>query len=516
MRRLAEANLPMIGQKVSREEAAAFLETGGQTLRLEALLQDPEKNAAGLLYPHEGFALLCRGPLLPRTGMLKAVKLLGVAGAYWQGDAKRPMLQRIHGTAYSSGAELAGHLQRLEEARRRDHRKLGRELELFLFSEEAPGMPFYLPNGMVLRQELQNLSRRLMRRSGYQEVLTPLMMNNRLWEKSGHYDHYKAHMYFTNVDETPYALKPMNCPGHMLIYKSALRSYRDLPIRLAEFGQVHRHEFSGALGGMTRVRSFCQDDAHLFVAPGQIEEEIAAIIALIGEVYDLFGLYYRVELSTRPEDSLGSPELWEQAEQGLRRVLERMKLDYRLNEGDGAFYGPKIDFHLQDSLGRSWQCGTIQLDFQMPEKFDLAYIGEDGERHRPVVIHRAIYGALDRFIGVLTEHYGGAFPAWLSPVQAVLLPVSVSTGDYAHAVQVKLEREGIRTKLDSRSEKIGYRIREAALRQTPYILIIGEKEKESNSVTIRLRGGESLEQLPLDSAVKLIAEAARPDHSSRI
>lgn len=357
-----------------------------------------------------------------------------------------------------------------------------------MFSEEAPGMPFYLPKGMTIRTELENFERELQRQRGYDEVRTPLMMNNRVWEESGHWDHYKDNMYFTNVDDTTYALKPMNCPGHMLIFKNSLRSYRDLPIRISEYGQVHRHEFSGALNGMMRVRTFCQDDAHLFVLPEQIEEEIGNVIALIDHIYQIFGFEYKIELSTRPEDSMGSEELWEQAEQSLKNVLDRRGIEYRVNEGDGAFYGPKIDFHITDALKRSWQCGTIQLDFQMPEKFGLSYIGEDNQKHLPVVIHRAVYGSLDRFIGMLTEHYAGAFPLWLAPVQAKLLPVSENYVDYAYRVKKSLEEAGIRVEIDARNEKLGYKIREAQLEKVPYMLVLGENEKNSDSVSVRKRG----------------------------
>lgn len=487
MEGIIKEDLPIVRRAVSREEATEIFEKLEEPLKLE-LIQGLPEDAEITVYEQGEFLDLCRGPHLPSTGRIKAFKLLSVAGAYWRGDSNNKMLQRIYGTAFPKKAQLEEHLHFLEEAKKRDHRKLGKELELFMFSEEAPGMPFYLPKGMTIRTELENFERELQRQRGYDEVRTPLMMNNRVWEESGHWDHYKDNMYFTNVDDTTYALKPMNCPGHMLIFKNSLRSYRDLPIRISEYGQVHRHEFSGALNGMMRVRTFCQDDAHLFVLPEQIEEEIGNVIALIDHIYQIFGFEYKIELSTRPEDSMGSEELWEQAEQSLQNVLDRRGIEYRVNEGDGAFYGPKIDFHITDALKRSWQCGTIQLDFQMPEKFGLSYIGEDNQKHLPVVIHRAVYGSLDRFIGMLTEHYAGAFPLWLAPVQAKLLPVSENYVDYAYRVKKSLEEAGIRVEIDARNEKLGYKIREAQLEKVPYMLVLGENEKNSDSVSVRKRG----------------------------
>ncbi|RAV22566.1 threonine--tRNA ligase [Paenibacillus contaminans] len=486
MERIVREDLSIARREVSREEAVRIFSELEDPFKLE-LIRDLPEDAVISIYDQGEFFDLCRGPHLPSTGRIKAFKLLSVAGAYWRGDANNKMLQRIYGTAFPKKAQLDEFLHRLEEAKKRDHRKLGKELELFMFSEEAPGMPFYLPKGMIVRNELEAFSRG---RSGadYEEVRTPLIMNRKLWEQSGHWDHYKDNMYFTDVDETAFALKPMNCPGHMLIYKNALHSYRELPIRLAEFGQVHRHEFSGALNGMMRVRTFCQDDAHLFVLPEQIEAEIANIIALIDSMYRVFGFEYRIELSTRPEDSMGSDELWERAEASLRSVLESQGIVYRLNEGDGAFYGPKIDFHIYDALKRSWQCGTIQLDFQMPEKFDLSYVGEDGQKHRPVVIHRAVYGSIDRFIGILTEHYAGAFPVWLSPVQAVIIPVSDAQAEYALEARKKLLEAGIRVEVDLRNEKLGYKIREAQLQKAPYMLVVGENERNAGTFSVRRRG----------------------------
>lgn len=504
MARIAQGNLPIIRRVVSRNEAIRIFEELEDPLKLE-LIRDLPEDAVISIYDQGEFFDLCRGPHLPSTGRIKAFKLLNVSGAYWRGDSDNKMLQRIYGTAFPKIAQLDEHLHFLGEAKKRDHRKLGKQLELFMFSEEAPGMPFYLPKGMTIRTELENFARELQRRRDYEEVRTPLMMNNRVWEQSGHWDHYKDNMYFTNVDETKYALKPMNCPGHMLIFKNKLRSYRDLPLRISEFGQVHRHEFSGALNGMLRVRTFCQDDAHLFVLPEQIEDEIGRIIELIDHMYQVFGFEYRIELSTRPEDSMGSDELWEQAEKSLQNVLDHRGIDYRINEGDGAFYGPKIDFHILDALKRSWQCGTIQLDFQMPEKFDLTYVGEDGEKHRPVVIHRAVYGSIDRFMGMLTEHYAGAFPLWLSPVQAKLLPVSDNYIDYAYQVKKSLEEAGIRAEIDIRNEKLGYKIREAQLEKIPYMLIVGENEKNSGSVSVRKRNGEDLGMSKMNEMINRIS-----------
>ncbi|NGM83737.1 threonine--tRNA ligase [Paenibacillus sp. 7124] len=505
MENVIKEDLPIVRRVVSRGEAVRIFEELEEPLKLE-LIADLPQDAVISIYDQGEFSDLCRGPHLPSTGRIKAFKLLSVAGAYWRGDSSNKMLQRIYGTAFSKKSQLDEHLQFLEEAKKRDHRKLGKELELFMFSEEAPGMPFYLPNGMTIRNELENFARELQRQREYYEVRTPLMMNNRLWEQSGHWDHYKDNMYFTDVDEIKYALKPMNCPGHMLVYKNNLHSYRELPIRLAEFGQVHRHELSGALGGMMRVRTFCQDDAHLFVLPEQIEEEIGRVIEMIDHIYQVFGFQYTVELSTRPEDSMGSEELWNEAEQALRQCLEASGIPYRLNEGDGAFYGPKIDFHILDALKRSWQCGTIQLDFQMPEKFDLSYIGEDSQKHRPVVIHRAVYGSLDRFIGIITEHYAGAFPVWLAPVQAKILPVSEKFNGYAVEVKKSLEGAGIRAGMDLRDEKLGYKIREAQLQRTPYMLILGENEQSSGNVSVRKRGEGDLGSRSLAELIEQMTE----------
>lgn len=505
MSKVIQENLPITRREVSREEATALFAQEEEPLKLE-LIRDLPDDSIISLYEQGEFVDLCRGPHLPSTGRIKAFKLLSVAGAYWRGNSDNKMLQRIYGTSFPKKAQLDEHLHLLEEAKKRDHRKLGKELELFMFSEEAPGMPFYLPNGMTIRTELESLIREKQRQRDYEEVRTPFMMNQRMWEQSGHWDHYKDNMYFTNVDDTAYALKPMNCPGHMLIFKNSLHSYRELPIRMSEFGQVHRHEYSGALNGMMRVRTFCQDDAHIFVRPDQIEAEISHAIALIDHIYGVFGFDFKIELSTRPEDSMGSEELWDQAEQSLRSVLDSRNIQYRVNEGDGAFYGPKIDFHILDALKRSWQCGTIQLDFQMPEKFDLSYIGEDNQKHRPVVIHRAVYGSIDRFIGILTEHYSGAFPLWLAPVQVKLLPVSEKYIDYALQVKEALAEAGIRTKVDTRNEKLGYKIREAGLEKVPYTLVLGESEKNAGSVAVRKRGEGDLGSLAIAEVVQRIKD----------
>jgi len=501
MERIVQQNLPIERKVVSREEALELFTAMEDPLKLE-LIRDLPEQAVLTLYEQGEFVDLCRGPHLPSTGRIKAFKLLNVAGAYWRGDSKNKVLQRIYGTAFPKKAQLDEHLHLLEEAKKRDHRKLGKELDLFMFSEEAPGMPFFLSKGMAIRNELETFSRQLQLQQDYEEVRTPLMMNRRLWEQSGHWEHYRDNMYFTDVDETAFALKPMNCPGHMLIFKNSRRSYRELPIRLSEFGQVHRHEASGALGGMMRVRTFCQDDAHIFVRPDQIEDEISRVIALIDQIYDVFGFTYTIELSTRPADSMGSEELWDAAEGALRNVLDNRGIQYRINEGDGAFYGPKIDFHILDALKRSWQCGTIQLDFQMPEKFELSYIGEDNQKHRPVVIHRAVYGSVERFIGILTEHYSGQFPLWLAPVQVKLLPVSVNFVDYAYEVKKQLAQAGIRVELDERNEKLGYKIREAQLEKVPYILVLGENERASGTAAVRKRGEGDQGELTIQSLLE--------------
>ncbi|PFW54515.1 threonine--tRNA ligase [Bacillus cereus] len=506
MKKIISENINIERVEVSREEAAKLFQEMNDGLKLELLEAIPNEESV-TLYKQDEFVDLCRGPHLPSTGYLKAFQLTNVSGAYWRGDSNNQVLQRIYGVAFSSQKALEEYLHFVKEAAKRNHRKLGNELELFMFSEEAPGMPFYLPKGQIIRNELEAFLRGIQKEYNYQEVRTPFMMNQELWEKSGHWGHYKDNMYFSEVDNKSFALKPMNCPGHMLMFKNKLHSYRELPIRMCEFGQVHRHEFSGALNGLLRVRTFCQDDAHLFVTPEQIEDEIKSVMAQIDYVYKTFGFEYEVEFSTRPEDSMGNDKLWEQAEAALANVLHSLNYKYRLNEGDGAFYGPKIDFHIKDALNRSHQCGTIQLDFQMPEKFDLNYIDEKNEKRRPVVIHRAVLGSLDRFLAILIEHFGGAFPAWVAPVQVKVIPVSnVVHEQYANEVVDKLAQAGIRVEQDMRDEKLGYKIREAQMQKVPYVLVIGDKEMESKAVNVRKYGEEQSEVIELDGFMESVKE----------
>ena len=506
MKKIINENIKIERVEVSREEAAKLFQEMNDRLKLELLEAIPSGESV-TLYKQGEFVDLCRGPHLPSTGYLKAFQLTHVSGAYWRGDSNNQVLQRIYGVAFSSQKELEEYLHFVEEAAKRNHRKLGSELELFMFSEEAPGMPFYLPKGQMIRNELEAFLREIQKEYKYQEVRTPFMMNQEVWERSGHWGHYKDNMYFSEVDNKSFALKPMNCPGHMLMFKNKLHSYRELPIRMCEFGQVHRHEFSGALNGLLRVRTFCQDDAHLFVTPKQIENEIKSVMAQIDYVYKTFGFEYEVELSTRPEDSMGDDKLWEQAEAALENVLQSLNYKYRLNEGDGAFYGPKIDFHIKDALNRSHQCGTIQLDFQMPEKFDLNYIDENNEKKRPVVIHRAVLGSLDRFLAILIEHFGGAFPAWVAPVQVKVIPVSNAVHEqYANEIAHKLAQAGVRVEEDARDEKLGYKIREAQMQKVPYILVIGDKEMENGAVNVRKYGEEKSEVVALDVFVASIEE----------
>lgn len=506
MKKIINENIKIERVEVSREEAAKLFQEMNDRLKLELLEAIPSGESV-TLYKQGEFVDLCRGPHLPFTGYLKAFQLTHVSGAYWRGDSNNQVLQRIYGVAFSSQKELEEYLHFVEEAAKRNHRKLGSELELFMFSEEAPGMPFYLPKGQMIRNELEAFLREIQKEYNYQEVRTPFMMNQEVWERSGHWGHYKDNMYFSEVDNKSFALKPMNCPGHMLMFKNKLHSYRELPIRMCEFGQVHRHEFSGALNGLLRVRTFCQDDAHLFVTPKQIENEIKSVMAQIDYVYKTFGFEYEVELSTRPEDSMGDDKLWEQAEAALENVLQSLNYKYRLNEGDGAFYGPKIDFHIKDALNRSHQCGTIQLDFQMPEKFDLNYIDENNEKKRPVVIHRAVLGSLDRFLAILIEHFGGAFPAWVAPVQVKVIPVSNAVHEqYANEIALKLAQAGVRVEQDARDEKLGYKIREAQMQKVPYVLVIGDKEMENGAVNVRKYGEEKSEVIALDVFVATIEE----------
>ncbi|MGH1058291.1 threonine--tRNA ligase [Bacillus paranthracis] len=506
MKKIINENIKIERVEVSREEAAKLFQEMNDRLKLELLEAIPSEESV-TLYKQGEFVDLCRGPHLPSTGYLKAFQLTHVSGAYWRGDSNNQVLQRIYGVAFSSQKELEEYLHFVEEAAKRNHRKLGSELELFMFSEEAPGMPFYLPKGQIIRNELEAFLREIQKEYNYQEVRTPFMMNQEVWERSGHWGHYKDNMYFSEVDNKSFALKPMNCPGHMLMFKNKLHSYRELPIRMCEFGQVHRHEFSGALNGLLRVRTFCQDDAHLFVTPEQIEDEIKSVMAQIDYVYKTFGFEYEVELSTRPEDSMGDDKLWEQAEAALANVLHSLNCKYRLNEGDGAFYGPKIDFHIKDALNRSHQCGTIQLDFQMPEKFDLNYIDEKNEKKRPVVIHRAVLGSLDRFLAILIEHFGGAFPAWVAPVQVMVIPVSNAVHvQYADEVADKLAQAGVRVERDVRDEKLGYKIREAQMQKIPYVLVIGDKEMENGAVNVRKYGEEKSEVVELNGFVESMKE----------
>ncbi|MED2785860.1 threonine--tRNA ligase [Bacillus thuringiensis] len=506
MKKIINENIKIERVEVSREEAAKLFQEMNDRLKLELLEAIPSGESV-TLYKQGEFVDLCRGPHLPSTGYLKAFQLTQVSGAYWRGDSNNQVLQRIYGVAFSSQKELEEYLHFVEEAAKRNHRKLGNELELFMFSEEAPGMPFYLPKAQIIRNELEAFLREIQKEYNYQEVRTPFMMNQEVWERSGHWGHYKDNMYFSEVDNKSFALKPMNCPGHMLMFKNKLHSYRELPIRMCEFGQVHRHEFSGALNGLLRVRTFCQDDAHLFVTPKQIEDEIKSVMAQIDYVYKTFGFEYEVELSTRPEDSMGDDKLWEQAEAALENVLQSLNYKYRLNEGDGAFYGPKIDFHIKDALNRSHQCGTIQLDFQMPEKFDLNYIDENNDKKRPVVIHRAVLGSLDRFLAILIEHFGGAFPAWVAPVQVKVIPVSNAVHEqYANEIAHKLAKVGVRVEQDARDEKLGYKIREAQMQKVPYVLVIGDKEMENGAVNVRKYGEEKSEVVVLDVFVASIEE----------
>jgi len=491
---------------ISKEEALNDLESRNESYKVE-LVQGLSEDANISFYNQGEFTDLCAGPHIPSTGKIKAFKLTNLAGAYWRGDENNKMLQRIYGISFPKKSMLDEYLAKIEEAKKRDHRKLGRELDLFSLHEEGPGFPFFHPKGMILWNTLVDFWRKEHQKRGYQEIKTPIILNEQLWHRSGHWEHYKDNMYFTNIDNMIYAVKPMNCPGSILMYKTSSHSYRDLPIRLGELGIVHRHEKSGVLHGLMRVRCFTQDDAHIFMMPSQIEDEILGVIDLIDYVYNkIFGFEYHVELSTRPEKSMGSDELWEQATSALQNALEKKGMPYKINEGDGAFYGPKIDFHLKDSLGRTWQCGTIQLDFMMPDRFDLSYIGPDGEKHRPVMIHRVIFGSIERFIGILIEHYAGAFPVWLAPVQARILPISEKHLEYAQKVKQQLQDAGIRVELDERNEKIGYKIREAQMQKVPYMLIVGDKEAEENTVSVRVRGKGDVGQKSIDAFIEEVKE----------
>ena len=505
MRKICKEKLKLERFELPREEALKFMEEKAEPYKVE-LINDLPADAHISFYKQGEFTDLCAGPHLDSTGRIKgnAIKLTACNAAYWRGDSNRQTLQRIYGVAFPKKEELDAYLERIEEAKRRDHRKLGKELGLFMMTEEGPGFPFFLPKGMVLKNTLLDYWRQCHKRYGYVEISTPIILNQELWHRSGHWDHYKDNMYTTVIDGEDYAIKPMNCPGGMLVYKSEPHSYRDLPLRMAELGLVHRHEMSGALHGLFRVRCFTQDDAHIFMTPDQMKDEIKNVVKLFDEIYSTFGLTYQIELSTMPEDHMGDEKDWKFAEDTLQAAITEMGKDFIINAGDGAFYGPKLDFHLADSLGRTWQCGTIQLDFQMPERFDLEYVGEDGEKHRPVMIHRALLGSIERFIGVITEHFAGAFPAWLSPVQVKLLPVTDRAMDYAKNVAAQLDSQGFRVEVDGRNEKIGKKIREATLEKIPFMLVVGDRDMEAGTVSVRTRTGEDLGAMSLaDFAAKL-------------
>ncbi|KLU61827.1 threonine--tRNA ligase 2 [Peptococcaceae bacterium CEB3] len=513
MAHLAKANFPYERREVERGEALAFFGGRGENYKVE-LIEDLPAGVAISMYTQGNFTDLCAGPHVPATGKIKAFKLLNLAGAYWRGNEKNKMLQRIYGTAFDKQADLDDYLFKLEEAKRRDHRKLGQELDLFSLHDEGPGFPFFHPKGMILRNILEDFWRLEHQRRGYQEIKTPIILNRGLWEQSGHWDHYKENMYFTRIDDEDYAVKPMNCPGGMIVYKSKLRSYRDLPLRLGELGLVHRHELSGALHGLLRVRNFTQDDAHIYMLPSQIKDEIIGVIDLVDYFYRVFGFEYHVELSTRPEDSMGSDEAWEMATGALEEALRAKGMEYKVNPGDGAFYGPKIDFHLRDCLDRTWQCGTIQLDFQMPEKFDLTYVGEDGQKHRPVMIHRVVYGSIERFIALLLEQYAGAFPTWLAPVQVRVLPISERHEEYSDSVVARLRELDIRSEADDRREKMNYKIREAQKDKIPFTLVVGDREAESASVAVRRYGQDNAgAKMGVEEFISLIQEEIRSKKS---
>ncbi len=513
MKKIVKENLPLERFTKTREDAIQYFEEKGEPYKVE-LIEDLPEGEEISFYSQGEFTDLCAGPHLMSTKVVKAFKLTSLAGAYWRGSEKNKMLTRIYGVAYPKKSELDEYLHMMEEARKRDHRKVGRELGLFMMCEEGPGFPFFLPKGMVLKNTLLEYWRELHKKNGYVEISTPIILSRHLWENSGHWDHYKDNMYTTVIDEEDFAVKPMNCPGGMLVYKSEPRSYKDLPLRAGELGLVHRHEKSGQLHGLMRVRCFTQDDAHIFMTPEQIRDEIKGVAKLIDEVYSLFGFKYHVELSTRPEDSMGSDADWEMATEGLRGALDDLGLAYVVNEGDGAFYGPKIDFHLEDSIGRTWQCGTIQLDMQMPQRFDLEYVGADGEKHRPIMIHRVAFGSIERFIGILIEHFAGAFPTWLAPVQVKVLPISDKYMDYANKVLARLDEAGIRAETDTRAEKIGYKIREAQMNKIPYMLVVGAKEEETGVVSVRSRfagdeGAKGLDEFIASAKEEIEAKTIR-------
>ena len=515
MKKIVKEALPITRFTKSREEAIAYFKEKEEPYKVE-LIEDLPEDAEISFYQQGEFVDLCAGPHLMSTKPIKAFKLTSLAGAYWRGSEKNKMLTRIYGTSFTKKADLEEYLNRMEEAKKRDHRKLGKELGLFMMREEGPGFPFFLPKGMVLKNTLLDYWREIHRKNGYVEISTPIMLSRHLWETSGHWDHYKENMYTTVIDDTDFAIKPMNCPGGILVYQSEPRSYRDLPLRMGELGLVHRHEKSGQLHGLMRVRCFTQDDAHIFMMPEQIRDEIKGVARLIDEVYQLFGFKYHVELSTRPEESMGSDEDWEMATEALRGALDDLGLPYVVNEGDGAFYGPKIDFHLEDSIGRTWQCGTIQLDFQLPLRFNCEYIGADGEKHRPIMIHRVAFGSIERFIGILIEHFAGAFPTWLSPVQVKVLPISDKYMEYGEKVKAALEAANIRTEIDTRAEKIGYKIREARLQKIPYMLVVGAKEEEENTVSVRSRFAGDEGAKSLDDFIAAITEEIKNRENRKV
>ncbi|MDE7332858.1 MAG: threonine--tRNA ligase [Lachnospiraceae bacterium] len=509
MKKIAKEALPLEVYEMGRQDAAAYMKERGESYKLE-MIEALSEDETISFYRQGDYAEFCAGPHISNTCQIKAFKLLSVAGAYWRGNENNKMLTRIYGISFPKASQLEQHLKMLEEAKARDHRKIGKELGLFTMMEEGPGFPFFLPKGMVLKNILVDYWRRIHEQEGYMEISTPMMLNRSLWETSGHWDHYRENMYTTVIDDVDYAVKPMNCPGGMLVYKMEPHSYKELPMRMGELGLVHRHEKSGQLHGLMRVRCFTQDDAHIFMTKEQITEEIQRVVRLIDRVYSKFGFSYYVELSTRPENSIGSDEDWELATKALEGAIKEMGIAYTVNEGDGAFYGPKIDFHLQDSIGRTWQCGTIQLDFQLPQRFEAEYVGADGERHRPIMIHRVVFGSIERFIGILIEHYAGKFPMWLAPVQVKILPVSDKYLQYSGEVAEKLKEQGIRVEVDARDEKLGYKIRSAQLEKIPYMIIAGEKEQEGNSVSVRCRDGEKgrqdMGEMSLEEFFKMLKE----------
>ncbi|MDD3242361.1 MAG: threonine--tRNA ligase [Eubacteriales bacterium] len=497
MKKIIKEDLPLERFELPREEAIAFMQEKGEPYKVE-LIRDLPEDAVISFYKQGDYTDLCAGPHLKSTGGIKAYKLMSLAGAYWRGNEKNKMLQRIYATAFDKKADLDAYITRIEEAKRRDHRKLGKELGLFLLMDEGPGFPFFLPKGMTLKNTLIDYWRQVHKRYGYTEISTPIILNRQLWERSGHWDHYKENMYTTVIDETEFAVKPMNCPGGMLVYKAEPHSYRDLPLRCGELGLVHRHEASGTLHGLFRVRCFTQDDAHIFMTRDQMKDEIKGVVRLFDEVYSLFGLKYDIELSTMPKDHIGSEEEWEENQNTLKEAITEMGKSFTINEGDGAFYGPKLDFHLEDCLGRTWQCGTVQLDSQLPERFELEYVGADGEKHRPIMIHRVVFGSIERFIGILTEHFAGAFPLWLAPVQVKLLTITDRAQEYAADVAKRLDAAGVRAEVDARNEKIGFKIREARLEKVPYLLVLGDKEVEEGTLAVRKRGAEDTVSMSVD------------------